>query len=161
MKNLFARLENGMVVSQFKVYNDLSFLGCSSNADSRAEYDRHKITLGQIELEEQKLLDPSTVASPDQLQDIFHRYDSEVCILCGLPDTDSNCKHCLKWSWHAACAGGVEVPCLLHMTTLWILLLAKFQRSKCQPEKCNWKSVLSSMLFHSDLQYCGLVLKKP
>jgi hypothetical protein len=45
------------------------------------------------------------------------------------------------------------------MSTLWIRLLAKYQRNKCLT--CNWKSVRSASVFQSDLQYCGLVLKKP
>jgi hypothetical protein len=132
-----------------------------SDVVSRAEeYDRYKITLGQIELEGQKLLDPSTVDSSDKLQFILDRYGDgkAVCILCGLAGPDTECHYCETWSWHAACAGGVEVPCLLHMSTLWIRLLAKYQSMKCQT--CVWKHVRGSEKFPSNLQYCGRVLKK-
>jgi len=150
-----------MVVSKFKLYNDHSFLGCSfSDAESRAEeYEHFKITLGQIELGGQKLLDPSTMDSPDKLQFILDRYENGklVCILCGLAGPDTECHYCATWSWHRACAGGVDVPCLLHMSTLWIRLLAKYQSMKCQT--CVWRPANGSETFPSNLQYCGRVLK--
>ena len=138
------------------------FLACSEAAPAaaaRAEYQHNLITLEQIVLEGRKLLNPLTLASSTALQSVLDRYDKGVCILCGLTDPDTECDHCKKWSWHAACSEGAVVPCILHWSSLWIRVLEKMQLQKCQT--CDWRSaIIISNLNSSKLQYCREVLKK-
>ena len=130
----------------------------SAAAEAQADYLKCLVTLEPIVLEGRTFLNPITGEDPDALLIVLYRYGSADCILCGLPDPDTECEHCEKWNWHSACSKGVELPCLRHCSSMWIRLLEMFRMISCQP--CVWESVSNSDVYVSDLQYCKQVLKK-
>ena len=158
---LIARFKNGEVVSKARFIMMCIFLDClkEKSAGALAQYQLDKVTLTEIVLEGRSVLDPVTIPNPGAIIVIFDRISDKLCVLCGLADPDTKCRHCPKWCWHAACSEGAEVPCPLHYSSLWIRLLEKLQSKKCQT--CDWGSAIESPdVYSSDLQYCGQVLKK-